>query len=291
MKWLSIIALCACVLCSGSAHADDVGESIRVSMDGSLSNQYYFRGLRQGAKGVVMQGSATLRVALADREDFKFQTVTGAFLSLHPGDERNGEGFSAALLELRAWGGLGVWTPYLRVEGLFTTYTSPNKSFKDVMELDLVVELLDDIIWTRGDEDELFRGFAPRLTVAQEVSGARDGRGVGTYLELSTATRLRLVQGALLDIEFVFPVSLGMSLNDYYQIPGRTSGKIESYFLGYAAVGVFGDFNYRWVPDRLGNWRGRLGCDVIFPKAEHDASVLHVDPVETVVRGELVFGF
>ena len=48
--------------------------------------------------------------------------------------------------------------------------------------------------------------------------------------------RLRMMHSAMLGMDFVFPVSLGMSLHDYYQIPSRPTGKIQNDFLGYAAM-------------------------------------------------------
>ena len=44
------------------------------------------------------EGGADMKVALYDEDEFKFQTIGGAFVSFHPGDERNGDGLSAALL-------------------------------------------------------------------------------------------------------------------------------------------------------------------------------------------------
>src|SRR4051812_8104670 len=88
-RFLSIMTACACALAGGSARAEDKGASIYLDMHGALVNQYYFRGLRQGSKGVVMQGAADLRFALYDEDELKFQTVGGAFISSHPGDKRN----------------------------------------------------------------------------------------------------------------------------------------------------------------------------------------------------------
>lgn len=291
MKRLGWIGLCACLLFAGSVRAEEKGESIYVDLYGRLINQYYFRGLRQSAKGVGMQGGADMRVALYDEDEFKFQTIGGAFVSFHPGDARGGDGLMSKLLELRGFLGLGVLTPYMEVNGLFYVYASPNGSFEDVYELDLYGRFKDDVLWAGRDDDALFRGFFPQLTLAQEVSGARDGRDVGTYLELAMSPTLRMLHGAILGIDFVFPMSLGMSLNDYYQIPSRTTGKIQNDFLGYAAVGFLVDFDQRVLPERLGEWHGKIGMDALFPKAQKDGRVPHVDTAEFVVKGELALNF
>lgn len=291
MRKLGWIGLFACLLFSGSVRAEEKGESISIDMHGRLLNQYFFRGLRQSAKGVGMQGGADMRIALYDEENFKFQTIGGAFLSFHPGDTRGGDDLTAGLIELRGFLGLGVLTPYVEVNGLFYVYVSPNQTFEDVYELDLYGRFKDDALWAAGDEDAFFRGFFPQLTLAQEVSGARDGQNTGTYLEVAMAPTLRMFHNPLLGLDFVFPMSLGMSLNDYYQIPSRASGKIQNHFLGYAAVGFLMDFDERWVPDRLGGWHGKVGMDVLFPRAQKNGNLPHVDTAEFVVKGELALNF
>ena len=45
------------------------------------------------------------------------------------------------------------------------------------------------------------------------------------------------------------------------------------------------------MPERLGGWHGKPGLDVIFPKAQNDGNVPHVDTAEFVVRGDLVLDF
>lgn len=292
MKRLGMIGTGACLcLLSATARAEDKGESIYVDMQGSLVNQYYFRGMRQGAKGVVMQGGADMRVALYDEDDFKFQTVGGGFLSFHPSDARGGDTLSASLLELRGHLGLGVSSPVMEVRGFFQVYTSPNRSFDDVYEVVLNGTFKDDALWAGNYDDELFRGFFPTLTLAQEVGGARDGGDHGTYLEVAVAPTLRVLHSALLNADFSFPASLGMSLHNYYQLPSPTTLSLKNHFLGYASVGFLADFEQRWLPDRLGGWHGRVGIDVLFPKAQRDAATPHVDKVEPVFRGELVLEF
>jgi len=292
MKRLWILACCLIPwLSAGAARAEEKGESIYLDMVGSLVNQYYFRGIRQGSKGVVMQGEATMKVALYDEDEFKFYTLGGAFVSFHPGDQRGGDSLSASLLEGRGFLGLGAWTPALDISALFYAYTSPNGSFGDVYELDLFGRLKDDVFWAGKDDDQLWRGFFPSITLAQEVSGARDGQNKGTYLELAMAPRLRLLHGAILGLDFVFPMSLGLSLHDYYQFRPQPGARLQSYGLGFAAVGFQIDFDERWVPERLGGWHVKPGFDVLFPKAQHDAGVRFVDTAEFVVRGDLVLDF
>jgi hypothetical protein len=291
MKRLGLIACLLSLFVVRPAAAEEKGESIYIDLYGSLINQYFFRGLRQGSKGVVMQGAADMRVALYDEDEFKFQTIGGAFVTFHPGDERNGDNLSAALLELRGFLGLGVLTPYMEVKGLFTAYTSPNGTFEDVYELDLFGRFKDDVLWAGPYDDQMWRGFFPAITLAQEVSGARDGVNPGTYLELDLAPRLRMLHGAILGLDFVFPMAVGLSLHDYYQIPTRPTGKIQNNFLGFASVGFLMDFDYRLLPERLGGWHGLVGTDVLFPKAQKDGNVPHVDTAEFLVHGDLALDF
>jgi hypothetical protein len=288
---LCALAFCLILALSSTARADEKGESIFLDMTGSLINQYYFRGLRQGSKGVVLQGVADMRVALYDEDDFKFQTIGGAFVSFHPRDERGGDSLSAALLEGRGYLGLEVWTPAFDLGGAFYAYTSPNGSFQDVYEIDLTGHIRDELFWAHRDEDQTWRGFFPSILLAQEVRGARDGQNKGTYLELAVAPRLRLLYGAILGLDVVFPIRVGLSLHDYYQFRSLPGAPLQSYTLGFAAAGLQLDFDERWLPERLGGWHFKPGVDVLFPTAQHDAGVRFVDIAELIVRSELALDF
>lgn len=286
-----LLLVMVCLSFSAQASAQRLGESIDITMYGRVTNQYFFRGLLQADRGSMLQGAAEMKVALYDGKDTQFYTVGSFFLSLHPGDQVEGGNVPAAWYEARMMGGLGVTHLGFDVHAQFAAYSSPNGSFQDIYELNLWTRWRDDTHWAGRDDYKVFRGFFPELTLAGELSGARDGRDSGGYLGLGVSPRVRALYGALFAVDFVFPVSLGLSLSDYYQTSSGPNGRRENHGLGYVSLGATLDVESRWVPRRLGAWNWRPAFELVFPTASQDAVSPRTSTVEFVVRADTALSF
>ncbi len=64
-------------------------------------------------------------------------------------------------------------------------------------------------------------------------SNASDGRGNGVYLQLGVAPGVVFQEAPLKNISLTFPVTLGLSLSNYYE---GTDGENDAF--GYASVGA-----------------------------------------------------
>lgn len=219
----ALVLVCTLVLAATPARAQDAPADPNpgaLTITGSFDflNQYMFRGIRQNSTEVAMWPAAGLDIA-AYSGDGGLKSVGvnfGTWNSLHTGDTGSDgpsgklwyESDFYATLGFGFGGGVAFSTTY-------TAYTSPNSMFTSVKE----------IMFKLGvDVTAYLDKFAlkPYVILAQEF-GTDEGTGqadgglnAGTYLELGAAPGYG-VRGASL----AFPIKLGFSLSDYYELEGE----------------------------------------------------------------------
>jgi hypothetical protein len=251
-----------------------------ITLTGSIDflNQYMFRGIRQNGSGIATWPAVDLGIAAYSGEGgLKSVGINfGTWNSLHSGDtgaDSDESGFGCACGKL--WyesdfyaslgfgfgGGVAFTTTY-------TAYTSPNNGFTTVKE----------IMFKLGVDDSSKLGkFAvkPYVAIAQEfgadydeVSGigsgqADGGTNAGTYLELGIAPGYAASKASI-----AFPIKVGMSLGDYYELAGEDNkfgffslAGIVTIPLGgttsYGAWNIHGGVEYQ----RLGDTTAALNPD------------------------------
>jgi len=275
------------------ASAERVGDAIHATLASTSPNQYMFRGLVLKDKGPIGQASSDLVIDLYSSDSFRFGVPVGFWLSLHPGDKAGrapGPG-PAAWYESRIDGGLQLGISDLTLDGRFVVYSSPNGSFEDIYELRGAASYSDESLFVGDNKKAIFRGFFPKVTLAVEAKGARDGQDSGMYGELALAPRTHLLEGVALGIDFVLPMSLGMSLSKYYEFAETKGGPVKDHALGFASLGVLFDIEARFVPVRLGLYNIRLRADGVLPMAQRDAYLSKTDTIEVVASAETVLRF
>lgn len=289
---LSLILLIAFFVMSPlSALAEDVGEAIHARLTSTSPNQYLFRGLKLKDKGVIGQASSELVVDLYTSETFRFGIPVGFWLSLHPGEKtgRVGPG-PAAWFESRIDGGGQMQIHDLTLDGRLVVYSSPNGSFEDIYELRGIASYDDQALFAGEDDKAIFRGIFPQATLAIEAKGARDGGKSGTYAELAIAPRFHVLEGVALAADFSFPMSVGASLSNYYEVP-TSAGTVEDQALGFVSFGGTLDVAARFVPERLGLYNVRLSLDAVLPIAQNEAVGNNTDTVEILFAAQTVLTF
>lgn len=250
----------ACVLltlaASGTAGAQDNPNQGAISLSGGFDllpgTAYVFRGIVQESDpGLTMWPYGELSIALTEGDGgVKSSAVSiGVWNSLHTGSSGSDgpskkawyEGDFYATLSLGLGRGFGLDTTY-------TAYTSPNNSFSTVNELSFNVSM----------EHHL----APYALLAFEMSkdGQADGgEKAGTYLELGVGPAYPVL-GGMMDVSF--PVKLGLSLNNYYELLGD-DGVFQDKAFGFFSVGVGASLPLQSVPARYGSWDLHAEADVL----------------------------
>jgi len=180
-------------------------------------NAYMFRGIRQDDTEVIMWPYADIGVAVYSG-DGGLKSVginVGSWNSLHTGaagsDGPSGklwyEGDFYTTLGLGFGGGVALSTTY-------TAYTSPNNMFSTVKEIALKLAV-DDSAYLGAGALKPYGLVAFEMDTAPGLGQADAGASAGRYLELGVAP------GWASDaVSLAFPVKVGLSLSDYYELAG-----------------------------------------------------------------------
>ena len=191
----------------GSAAAQEDGNQGKVSVGAGIdfASQYFFRGIIQETEGAIAQPYLEAGIALGD-----YVTVTGGIWnSLHSGPTgSDGPGDPAMWYESDFYASAGfalsdAWS----ADVTYTGYTSPNGTFGTVKELSTGIAYDDGL-------------FGPYATFAFELDGQADG-GLreGNYLEIGAGPGLALGDSP---VGLSFPVAIGLSMKDYYEVDGQS---------------------------------------------------------------------
>ena len=229
----AIVATAAVACLAAPAWAQDAPADPNpgnLTFTGSMDflNTYMFRGIRQDDTKVIMWPALDLGLA-AYSGDGGLKSVgvnVGSWNSLHtgaagakgPSGKLWYEGDFYASLGLGFGGGVSLGTTY-------TAYTSPNNMFSTVKEIAFKLAVDDSAFLGKGALKP-YGLVAYELDTAPGLGQADAGQNAGTYLELGVAPGWAADAASL-----TFPVKVGLSLNDYYELNG-----VDNKF-GYMSVG------------------------------------------------------
>jgi hypothetical protein len=226
-----VVAAFASLVPEGAAQTANDPNRGRITFLGGydFASAYMFRGLRQEDTGVVMWPYAEATVDLfSGREAVKSVTFhLGTWNSLHTGATGYDNGFGKLWYESDLYGTLAVrFGPDITVAATYTAYMSPNDSFTTVKELSFKAAV--DDAGSFGIALRPYGLIAFELNTLPGVRQADGGFEAGTYLEAGVAP-------GWVDPDFriEFPVKVGISLDDYYELAGVDQ---KFGFLSLAAV-------------------------------------------------------
>ncbi len=249
-----------------------------------ITSQYFFRGIRQEEDGFIFQpyGSVGLDVLRLDN-DVTLNLSGGVWNSIHSDtDTAASEDSIENWYELDAYVGgtlaLGNWS----VGAFYTWFTSPSDAFATYEEVSIPIAYDDT-----GEGDGLLWGLPlrPAILFAIETgTAAADGGETGTYLELAVEPGIPFDDGLLAGWELTFPVSVGFSLDDYYE---GSTGDDDGF--GYASIGatlaVPLPLDQSW-----GEWTFRVGVQGLF-LGDNASDINEGDEAEAIVFGGLGVAF
>jgi hypothetical protein len=235
----------------------------KVSFSAGLdfSHAYFFRGIRQEDEGFIAQPYGEIAFDLfEDAEGLNTGSLAlGFWNSLHSGPTGSGN-IGGLSQNTTAWyrsdfyaglslGLVGHWQAGV----VYAQYMSPNDRFSTIKELALSLGF-DDSEWM-GD-----LALSPYVTLAIEVAGNAAGIDEGVYVELGIEPG---VEPGLpledLPLSLTFPVTLGLSLSDYYQ---DALGANDAF--GYFDLGILGSVPLLRVSESYGSWEVSGGVHLLF---------------------------
>jgi len=222
-----------------------------------FTTAYFFRGILQERDGFLWQPYGGVGVTLyeAGEDDFVGNLVfnVGSWNSIQskqtlasgtgPGNWYESDvitGFSLGLAK------------YLTGNVSYIAYTYPNGSFPTVQELDAGLAFNDS---------DFLGPFAlqPSMTWAFEVDNTAFGSNEGIYLQLGAKPSVVLFEEKEYPLTLALPLTLGLSVSDYYEEgPG---GDNDTF--GYFDGGIVASVPLAFIPSDYGAWSASASFDVL----------------------------
>jgi hypothetical protein len=229
---VAAIALVTLMAAPASAQepADPNPGNITITGGIDFLNQYMFRGIRQNSTGIAMwpYGDLGLSVYSGDGGLKSAGINFGTWNSLHTGntgqDGPSGKMWYESDFYATLGFGFGKGTSFSTT---YTAYTSPNAGFTTVKEIMFKLALDDSGYLGKG-------AVKPYVIVAQEFdtdlnTGQADaGLNAGTYMEIGFAPGYAASKASL-----AFPIKVGFSLSDYYELEG-----VDNKFGFFSVAGI-----------------------------------------------------
>jgi hypothetical protein len=222
----------------------------KVSLDVGVdfTTDYYFRGIIQETEDSIIQPYTEIGLNLYKGEGGlnSISGTLGIWNSFHGGPsgaDGNATTDPKFWYESDLYAGLAVgFADVFELGFSYILYTSPNGSFTDVGEFDISLSF---------DDSKLLGPFAlsPSATLAFEVDGQADGGAdEGIYLELGVEPGFSLVKNDQVSIGVSVPLTLGLSLSNYYE---GANGDDDTF--GYFDAGVAVSVGLGLVPEDFGS--------------------------------------
>ncbi len=238
------------------AAGDETDRRIYGELNLLFSHAYYFRGTLQEDDGLIFQPEIVLGLTLIDDEDtgVTFDVFTGLWNSIHTEDDTAGDDSTTDYwYEADFYVGAALGVEDFTFELMWMSQTSPSDAFNTI----------DEIIFTAAYDDSeqgLLFGvpLQPSLELGVEVHNANDDMDSGVYLGLGVEPFVDLEEGVLDGATLSFPVTLGLSLNDYYQ---DEDGDDSAF--GFVQAGAKLEIPLGIDP-AYGDWTLSLGADALF---------------------------
>lgn len=217
---------------------------ISLLIQNDFTNAYIFRGIVQERDGFIWQPFVEVSVSLFESDEGAIRGVSlgmGVWNSFH----------SKKTLATHSPTNLYEtdWYPMLNIDfsrgfNLLTTYyvyTSPNGAFDTVQEVEMKGSWDDSEVLGRA-------ALNPSVTFAVETDRTSFGDKRGSMVALGVAPTL-YDGGEDFPLSISLPIETGISIDNYYEEPGRSNEHF-----GYLSWGVAATVPLDFVPKDYGSW-------------------------------------
>lgn len=225
-----------------------------LTLGADVTSAYFFRGIRQEDSGFILQPYADLAMDVYRSDNATLSVKAGMWSSFHGESTAAAttDNFTKRWYECDLYAGVGLVTGKWSFDLRYTALTSPSDAFGTVDEIDFSVTF---------DDSELLGAWSLKPTamlVVEVGSNATDGARNGTYLQLGVSPGFTFDEGCLKDVSLTFPVTVGLSLGNYYE-----SGDGENDAFGFASVGAKAAVPLKLDPS-WGAWTLTAGVQALF---------------------------
>lgn len=250
---LAVVALLGALVSPAAGQATANQGAVSLSGGFDFVNAYLFRGLRQDDTNIIMWPYAEASIRLHSGNDAIRSVAvnvgtwnslsTGLSGTAGPSNRLWYESDFYTTLALGFGGGFALGST-------FTAYTSPNSSFSSIKELAFKVTVDDDGRYT-GFALNPYALFALELDTSPGQGQADNGLHGGRYLEFGAAPAWENW-----DITFAFPIKVGLSIHDYYELAG------VDHTFGFLSIGALGTLPIA-SSSRYGSWNIHGGAEFL----------------------------
>jgi hypothetical protein len=242
---VATMALAGLLGATPAAAAPNTG---KVAFSGGMdvTTAYFFRGILQERRGFIGQPYLEVGANVYENEDSFLRSLTligGTWASIHSEETGNSGTGAPALYEMDFYGGVNAGLgDYLEAGVSYVLYTSPNNAFSAVQEVDFSLGL---------DDSEWLGAFAmsPSALFAIETENTAFGANQGTYFAVGLEPGFNLIPGERYPVDLSFPITLGFSIDDYYE---DARGDDETW--GYGSFGAVASVPIAFIPEDYGSW-------------------------------------
>lgn len=232
-----------------------VGGGLSVQLNFDYATAYYYHGIVQEDTGLILQPAAKITASIMDGDSGKLDAFFGTWNSFHgqkTAAATQGD-FTEYWYESDVYAGLSYSRGCWSATANYIVLTSPSDAYETVQELDLTMAFDD----TAAMGAWALHPYA-MLGIETGADGS-DGGGTrpGMYLELGVAPGFTAdVHGT--PVAFSFPVTVGLSLSNYYEDASGDDGTF-----GFAQVGAKASVPLPFGT-RYGQWTLNAGVAAMF---------------------------
>lgn len=235
--------------------SDAPASAFSVQLNFDYTTAYFYHGIIQEDTGLIFQPAGRVTMNIFEQHDLRLGSFVGIWNSFHgqkTGADTRSD-FTDYWYEADLYAGLTLTTGPLAFTANYIFLTSPSDAYETVQELDLTLAF-DDTEWLKE-----FAMHPYALVGIETGADASDGADSdsGVYLELGVAPGFSFDVGKTA-ITMSFPLSVGLSLKDYYQ-----DGSGDDEMFGYVQAGAKASIPLPFA-DRYGKWSINAGLYGLF---------------------------